>query len=116
MRTLVAAGAAAGIGGTFNAPIAGALFAAEILLGEFGVFSFSPIIIASVISTMTSRIISEDISAFTVPDYSLISVWEIAPYILLGIVGGLVAILFIKAIYFFEDKFEVSFCEKFYQP
>ena len=106
MRTLVAAGAAAGIGGTFNAPIAGALFAAEILLGEFGVFSFSPIIIASVISTLTSRFISEDISAFTVPDYSLISVWEIGPYILLGIVGGLVAIMFIKAIYFFEDKFD----------
>jgi CIC family chloride channel protein len=39
MRTLVAAGAAAGIGGTFNAPIAGALFAVEVLLGEFGVFS-----------------------------------------------------------------------------
>ncbi len=106
MRTLVAAGAAAGIGGTFNAPIAGALFAVEVLLGEFGVFSFSPIIIASVISTLTSRFISEDISAFTVPEYSLISVWEIAPYILLGIVGGLVAILFIKALYFFEDKFD----------
>lgn len=106
MRTLVAAGAAAGIGGTFNAPIAGALFAAEVLLGEFGVFSFSPIIIASVISTLTSRIISEDISAFTVPEYSLISVLEIAPYILLGILGGLVAIMFIKALYFFEDKFE----------
>ncbi len=106
MRTLVAAGAAAGIGGTFNAPIAGALFAVEILLGEFGVFSFSPIIIASVISTLTSRLISEDISAFTVPDYSLISVWEIGPYILLGIVGGLVAIMFIKAVYFFEDKFD----------
>jgi CIC family chloride channel protein len=106
MRTLVAAGAAAGIGGTFNAPIAGALFAVEVLLGEFGVFSFSPIIIASVISTLTSRLISEDISAFTVPKYSLISVWEIGPYILLGIVGGLVAILFIKAIYFFEDKFD----------
>jgi CIC family chloride channel protein len=106
MRTLVAAGAAAGIGGTFNAPIAGALFAVEVLLGEFGVFSFSPIIIASVISTLTSRVISEDISAFTVPDYSLISVWEIGPYILLGIVGGLVAILFIKSLYFFEDKFD----------
>ncbi len=106
MRTLVAAGAAAGIGGTFNAPIAGALFAVEILLGEFGVFSFSPIIIASVISTLTSRMITGDFSAFTVPKYTLISVWEIGPYILLGLVSGLVAILFIKTLYFFEDKFE----------
>lgn len=106
MRTLVAAGAAAGIGGTFNAPIAGALFAVEILLGEFGVFSFSPIIIASVISTLTSRFIIGDFSAFTVPKYTLISVWEIGPYILLGIISGLVAIVFIKALYFFEDRFD----------
>ena len=48
LKTLVAAGAGAGIGATFNAPIAGALFAVEVILGEFGVFSFSPIIIASV--------------------------------------------------------------------
>jgi CIC family chloride channel protein len=106
MRTLVAAGAGAGIGATFNAPIAGALFAVEVILGEFGIFSFSPIIIASVIATWTSRGISGDFSAFTVPKYSLISVWEFGPYILLGILSGLVAIFFIKSLYFLEDKFE----------
>jgi len=106
MRILVAAGAGAGIGATFNAPIAGALFAVEVILGEFGVFSFSPIIIASVISTLTSRLLIGDFSAFTVPKYTLISVWEIGPYILLGIISGLVAILFIKVLYFLEDKFE----------
>jgi len=106
LRTLVAAGAAAGIGATFNAPIAGALFAVEVLLGEFGVYSFSPIIVASVISTLTSRIVTGDFAAFTVPKYTLISVWEIGPYVLLGIVSGLVAILFIKVLYFFEDKFD----------
>jgi len=106
MRTLVAAGAAAGIGGTFSAPIAGALFAVEILLGEFGVFSFSPIIIASVISTLTSRLIIGDFSAFTVPKYTLISIWEIGPYVLLGIISGLVAIIFIKSLYFLEDRFD----------
>jgi CIC family chloride channel protein len=106
MRTLVAAGAGAGIGGTFNAPIAGAIFAVEILLGEFGIFSFSPIIIASVISTLTSRLIIGDFSAFTVPKYTLISIWEIGPYVLLGVVSGVVAILFIKSLYFFEDRFD----------
>lgn len=109
MRTLVAAGAAAGIGATFNAPIAGALFAVEVLVGDFGVYSFSPIIVASVIGTLTSRLITgEDFSAFTVPEYTLKSVWEIGPYIILGLVAGLVAILFIKTLYFFEDRFERS--------
>jgi len=106
MRTLVAAGAGAGIGATFNAPIAGALFAVEVLLGEFGVYSFSPIIIASVIATLVSRLITGDFAAFTVPKYSLSSVWEIGPYLILGILSGLVAILFIKVLYFLEDRFD----------
>ena len=107
LKTLVAAGAGAGIGATFNAPIAGALFAVEVILGEFGVYSFSPIIIASVISTMTSQFITGDtFSAFTVPKYTLGSLWEIGPYILLGIICGAVAILFIQVLYFLEDKFE----------
>ncbi|MFC2156774.1 chloride channel protein [Acidobacteriota bacterium] len=106
MKTLVAAGAAGGIGATFNAPIAGALFAVEILLGEFGVYSFSPIIVTSVIATLTSRFISGDFAAFQVPQYTLTSLWEIGPYVVLGIVSGFVAILFIKSLYFLEDKFE----------
>ena len=107
MKTLVAAGAGAGIGATFNAPIAGALFAVEVILGEFGVYSFSPIIIASVTSTMTSQFITGvKFSAFTVPKYTLTNVWEIGPYILLGIICGAVAILFIQVLYFLEDKFE----------
>jgi len=106
MRTLVAAGAGAGIGATFNAPVAGALFAVEVILGEFGVFAFSPIIVASVMATLTSRFITGDFSAFTVPKYTLISIWEIGPYILLGIISGIVAILFIEILNFFEDKFD----------
>lgn len=107
LKTLVAAGAGAGIGATFNAPIAGALFAVEVILGEFGVYSFSPIIIASVTSTMTSRFITgENFSAFTVPTYTLSSLWEIGPYILLGIICGAVAILFIHVLYLLEEKFE----------
>lgn len=106
LRTLVAAGAGAGIGATFNAPIAGALFGVEVILGEFGVYSFSPIIIASVIATLISRLLSGDFSAFTVPAYTLRSVWEIGPYLLLGLVSGVVAIIFIEILYFLEDKFE----------
>lgn len=116
MRTLVAAGAGAGIGATFNAPIAGALFAVEVILGEFGVFSFSPIIIASVIATWTSRLIIGDFSAFTVPKYSLVSAWEFGPYIILGIVSGGVAILFIKTLYFLEDRFDRSRIHSLVKP
>jgi chloride channel protein, CIC family len=55
MRTLVGSGAAAGIAATFNAPIAGSMFALEIILGDFGLATFSPIVISSVIATAVSR-------------------------------------------------------------
>ncbi len=55
LRTLVGCGAAAGIAATFNAPVAGALFAVEIILGDFGVAQFSPIVISSVGATVVSR-------------------------------------------------------------
>jgi CIC family chloride channel protein len=73
MRTLVGCGAAAGIAGTFNAPVAGALFALEVILGDFGVAQFSPIVISSVAATVVSRHYLGDSPAFVeLPAYSLV--------------------------------------------
>jgi CIC family chloride channel protein len=116
MKTLVASGVAAGIAGTFNAPIAGAMFAVEIVLGEFGVASFTPIVVASVIATLTTHYFVGDFAAFKVPKYTLISVWEIGPYILLGLVSGLVAIFFIKILYLSEDKWDKLKFPDFLKP
>jgi len=55
LRTLVGCGVAAGIAGTFNAPVAGALFAVEIVLANFGIMQFSPIVISSVAATVIGR-------------------------------------------------------------
>jgi CIC family chloride channel protein len=106
LRTLVGCGAAAGIAGTFNAPVAGALFAVEIILGDFGVTQFSPIVISSVAATVVSRHFLGDFPAFEVPPYSLVSATELLAYGLLGIIAGLAALTFVRALYGTEDLFD----------
>ncbi|MFQ5467999.1 MAG: chloride channel protein, partial [Kiloniellaceae bacterium] len=106
LRTLVGCGAAAGIAGAFNAPVAGALFAVEIILGDFGVSQFSPIVISSVAATVVSRHFLGDFPAFTVPTYSLVNPNELLGYVLLGVLAAAVAVAFIRVLYAGEDFFE----------
>ncbi len=114
LRTLVACGAAAGIAGTFNAPIAGALFSMEVILGDFGISQFSPIVVSSVAATVVSRHFLGNFPAFIVPKYEMVSVFELIPYTLLGICGGITALVFMKFLYRMEDTFEnIKFPEIF---
>jgi CIC family chloride channel protein len=106
LRTLVGCGAAAGIAATFNAPVAGALFAVEIILSDFGVAQFSPIVISSVSATVISQYFLGDAPAFIVPAYSLVNPFELIAYAVLGLVAAVVAVAFVKSLYGVEDAFE----------
>jgi CIC family chloride channel protein len=106
LRTLVGCGAAAGMAATFNAPVAGALFAVEVILGDFGVPQFSPIVISSVMATMVSRHFLGDFPAYIIPEYSLVHPMELLGYAALGVLAGLVSLLFMHTLEFFEDRFD----------
>jgi len=106
MKTLVGCGAAAGMAATFNAPLGGALFAVEVILGDFGLSQVTPIIISSVTATAISRVFLGNYPAFEVPAYSLINYSELFLYAALGLCAGLLAWLFVTILYRSEDIFE----------
>ena len=105
LRTLVACGAAGGIAATFNAPIAGVMFAMEIILGNYGISSFSPIVVSSVVATAISRAHLGNYPALAAAKYTLLGAWELPLYIILGVFCGAVAVLFTIVLHKTEDGF-----------
>ncbi|MBI3580658.1 MAG: chloride channel protein [Nitrospinae bacterium] len=104
-RLLLGCGSAAGMAAAFNAPLGGIMFAIEVILGDFNINVFSPLIFSSVISTVTVRQLEGNQPAFTMPAYALASGFEMFFFAVLGIAGGLVAALFFKVYFACSDYF-----------
>lgn len=106
IKVLVAAGAAAGISATFNAPLAGVIFASEIILGSFAAESLMPIVIASVVADVVQTHVGEHglDPAFQQLDYEYVGAWSQLPtYFTLGLICGTAAVGFTKMVYWTED-------------
>ncbi len=98
-RLAVACGAAAGIAATFQAPMAGTLFAVEVLLFDLEVASLSNIVIAAVTGTVVSKVFWSDERVFQIPFFTLTHPAELLLYFGLGIAAGLFSLLFMAFIF-----------------
>lgn len=116
VRNLVACGAAGGIAATFNAPIAGSVFALEVILGQFHATYFGAVVISAVVADVVAHIFDGDLRAFVVPDYVLVSPWELFFYALLGLLAALVAVGFTRLLYLSEDVWDRLRFPEYFKP
>lgn len=103
-RDLLGCAVAAAVSASFNAPIAGALFALEVVLRHFAVHAFAPIVIAAAAGTVINRLEFGDVTEFTlVAEGALTFYVELPAFLLLGLVCGVVAVLMMRAIFMADD-------------
>lgn len=103
-RDLLGCAVAAAVSASFNAPIAGALFALEVVLRHFAVHAFAPIVIASVAGTVINRLAFGDVTEFVLPVQNALAFYvELPAFLILGLLCGLVATALMKAVFWAED-------------
>ena len=103
-RELLGCAVAAAVSASFNAPIAGALFAMEVVLRHFAVHAFAPIVVASAAGTVINRLAFGDMTEFRLMEEGALAFYvELPAFLILGVVSGLVAVAMMKSIFFAED-------------
>jgi CIC family chloride channel protein len=105
LRLLVACGAAAGIAAAYNAPITGAVFAAHIVLGNFSMNLFAPLLCASVVSSMLSRSFFGIHPWYEVPNFDFTSIAQLPWFVILGFFAGALGAGFLKLLHISKELF-----------
>ena len=95
LRTLAACGIAAAIAASFNTPLAGVIFSMEVVMMEYSVISFAPVILSAVTATTLTRLVFGSERVFSIPAMQLGSLLELPYVIIMGVTLGCIAALFI---------------------
>ena len=105
LRLLVGCGAAAGMAAAYNAPIAGAIFAAQIVLGNFSMTCFAPLVVASVVATLVSRTFFGIAPWYTVPAFEFTRLGQLGWFLLFGVLCGAFGAAFLRLLDASEKMF-----------
>lgn len=105
LRLLVACGAAAGMAAAYNAPVAGALFAAQIVLGNFSMNLFAPLVLSAVVASLVSRSYFGIEAWYHVPSFDFTSVTQLPWFLFLGVGSGVAGAIFLKMLQVSENQF-----------
>jgi CIC family chloride channel protein len=105
LRLLVACGAASAMAAAYNAPIAGSVFAAQIVLGNFSMNLFAPLVFASVVATVVSRNILGLEPLYHVPSFDFTHLWQLPWFLVLGFLAGMLGVALLKLIQRSEAAF-----------
>ena len=116
-RTLVVCGLASGIAATFSAPLGGALFGIEVLVGELTAISVVPVILASVIGVAVANgLFGEEAGSFVAPQLALGSYTELIFYFIMGLLFGIISKLWVKILYYTESFFQRLQTSEYFKP
>ncbi len=115
-KTLLVCGLSSGIAATFNAPLGGALFGIEVIAGGIIGFSILPVILASVVATATADLILGTAVSFQAPLFVMGHPLELVFYLILGIILGVVSVIWMRGFYSIEDILEKLRASKYFLP
>jgi chloride channel protein, CIC family len=116
VRSLVACGAAGGIAAVFNAPIAGAIFALEVILGQLQVVYFGAVVISAVVADFIAHMFLGNERTFAVPEYSLASGHDLWLFALMGLVAAAASVGFSRLLYLAEDLWDDFKVPEWFKP
>ena len=106
LRLLVACGAAAGMGAAYNAPLTGAIFAAHIVLGNFSMNLFAPLLCSSVVAAVVSRSFFGIKQWYEVPAFDFTRVAQLPWFLILGLLAGVMGAVFLKLLRVSQEAFK----------